>query len=175
MFGLFKAFKHKAEIRESQDEMLVGEIVRIMARRGWPSIFFRATGDYQRVRFMTPSDPMLHSVYITLDRKTGTGALSEAVFGSKATLRIAAEIKNYITDPDDLLAMYKTDLANLFKLSYGSIKLNHELNSVYATTFKVIDISKFVGKGDKGLTKLQKHLESNIASLREKLAPYKKG
>lgn len=131
MLSLLQNFAHKAEIRESKDEILIGEIVRAMARQGFPSIQFTASGDLQRVRFRTTGDPVLNSVFITLDRKTGTGALSAALIGSKATLLVTAEIKNRMADPDDLVKMYRTDLANIFKMPVlGGIKLNHELNSV---------------------------------------------
>lgn len=36
MLGFLQNFAHKSEMRESRDEMLVGEIVRAMARRGHP-------------------------------------------------------------------------------------------------------------------------------------------
>ena len=176
MFKLLNQFNHKAEIRESQDEMLVGEIVRAMARQGHPSIAFRAHDDRQMVRFKTIVDPVLHSVWITLDRKTGTGALSQALMGSKATLTLTAEIKNRMTDPDDILNMYRTDLANMFKMPMmGGIKLNHELNSVYATMTKIIEIQKFVMKGEEGVDALVQILDGSIDQLRDKLAPYKKG
>ena len=34
MISILSNFAHKSEMRESQDEMLVGEIVRAMARQG---------------------------------------------------------------------------------------------------------------------------------------------
>lgn len=175
MLSFLSAFNHKAEMRESKDEMLVGEIVRAMARAGQPSIAFRAHDDRQQLRFRCVADELLHSVWIVLDRKTGSGALSQALIGSKATLTITAEIKNYVTDPDDLVAMYKTDLANLFKVPVlGGIKLNHELNSVYATTTTVLDIDKYIGKGEAGATALVQLLTGTIDKLREKLVPYKR-
>jgi hypothetical protein len=175
MFKLLNQFAHKAEIRESQDEMLVGEIVRAMARQGHPAIAFRAHSDRQMMRFKTIRDPILHSVWITLDRKTGTGAISRAVLGSKATFRFTAEVKNRMTDPDDVLAMYQTDLANMFKMPVlGGIKLNHELNSVYATMTSVIEIESYVMKGQPGVDALVVLLDSSIDKLREKLAPFKK-
>lgn len=175
MFSLLQNFAHKAEIRESKDEILIGEIVRAMARQGFPTIQFLASDDIQRVRFKTVGDSMLHSVFITLDRKTGTGALSAALIGSKATLTITAEVKNRMADPDDLIKMYRTDLANLFKMPVlGGIRLNHELNSVLATTQHIIDIDDYVLKGEPGVQKLVKLLSGTIGSLKEKLAPYKK-
>ncbi|MCO4747434.1 MAG: hypothetical protein KC912_21720 [Proteobacteria bacterium] len=175
MFGLLAAFQHSAEMRESKDEMLIGEIVRAMARQGYPSIQFRAGDDRQYVRFKTVTDPVLHTVTTVLDRKTGSGALSSAILGSKATLKITAEIQNRVADPDDLIAMYKTDFANIFKMPMiGGIKLNHELNSVFATTTKVIEIDRFVNKGDDGVAKLIELLSGTIGELKAKLEPFKR-
>ncbi len=175
MLGLLNKFNNKAEIRESKDEILVGELVRAMARQGCPAINFWSNNDYQRVRFKCPKDPVLSSLIVTLDRKTGTGAVSGALFGSKATLTIAGEVKIYLTDPDDIVNMYRTDLANLFKLPVlGGIKLNHELNSVYATTALLIDIDNYVLKGEQGVQGFMGVLGQSIAALREKLTPYKR-
>lgn len=175
MLSFLANFANKAEIRESKDEMLVGEIVRAMARRSWPATAFRANDDRQWVRFKTVGDPILANVYVTLDRKTGGSALQEAIIGSKATLTIAAEIKNMLTDPDDLVNMYRTDLANIFKLPVmGGIKLNHELNSVFATTTTMIDIDTYVNKGEPGVTALSGLLGGTVDKLREKLQGYKK-
>ena len=175
MFNILAQFNHKAEIRESKDEILIGEIVAAMANAGYPSIAFRAHNDRQLVRFKAISDDTLHAVNIILDRKTGTGALGNAMFGSKATLRITAEVRNHMTDPDDLIAMYKTDLANLFKMpAMGGIKLNHELNSVFATAQRIIDIDDYVLKGDKGVEKMRSLLEQVIGQLKAKLTTYKR-
>jgi len=175
MFGMLQNFTNKAELRESKDEILVGEIVRAMARKGHPSIEFRASDDWQRVRFKTITDPVLWSVFVTLDRKTGTSAISQALLGSKATLRVTAELKNRLADPDDLIKMYKTDFANILKMPViGGIKVNHQLNSVFATTQQVIEIDTYVNKGDVGVEKMSILLEGIIGRLREKLVEFKK-
>ncbi len=176
MLNLLSKFSHRSEIRESRDEILVGEIVRALARRGYPSIGFTVDADRQVLRFKTVKDPVLSYVYITLDRKTGDNALTLALLGTKATLTIAAEVKNYVADPDDLVRMYRTDFANLFKLpALGGIKLNHELNSVFATTTKVIEIGNYIMKGEEGVGALSALLDGTIGELRERLRQYKKG
>ncbi|CAM2005525.1 hypothetical protein [Acanthopleuribacter pedis] len=175
MFGIISKFAHKSEMRESKDEMLIGEIVRAMSRDGYVSISFQAHSDRQLVRFYAPQNELLNSVCITLDRKTGTGMVSAALLGSKATLQIMAEVKNKMTDPDDLLAMFKTDLANLFKLPVvGGIKLNHEMNSVFASVTKIIEIDNFIGKGEAGTAQLMEIIGGTIHELSEKLKPYKR-
>lgn len=175
MFSILQHFSHKAEIRESKDEILVGEIVRAMARQGYVTIQFLANDDLQRVRFKTATDPVLHSVFVTLNRMTGTGALTAALVGSKASLTVTAEVKNRMSDPDDVLAMYRTDLANLFKMPMlGGIKLNHELSSVLATSTEMIDIDNYVLKGEPGVERMTRLLSSRIDRLRQALAKYKK-
>ena len=116
MLGFLQNFAHKSEMRESKDEMLLGEIVRAMARQGHPAVAFRAGNDRQTVRFKCVSDPLLHSVFVILDRRTGSGALSAAILGSKATLRITAEVKNRIADPDEIkgLALYLASPASAY-------------------------------------------------------------
>ncbi len=176
MFNFVSKFAHKAEIRESKDEILVGEIVRVMSRQGHPSISFVANADRQRIRFLTIDDPVLHSIYVILDRRTGTSMVSSAILGSKATLTFTAEIKNRLSDPDDLVAMFRTDIANLLKIPViGGIKLNHELNSVYASQTKIVDIEDYVLKGEAGVRALTELIETTVAGLREKLVPLKKG
>lgn len=176
MFDLLAKFNHKAEIRESKDEILIGEIVRAMARQGHVAIQFIAGGDLQRLCFRMRRDPVLTNVFITLDRKTGGGAIEAALLGSQASLTITGQVRNQIADPDDLLAMYRTDLANLFKLPVmGGIRLNHELDSVFATTTQFVNIDHYVLKGDAGTQGLTKLLDTTISRLRDSLKTYKKG
>ena len=172
MLSFLSNFSHKREIKESLDEILVGEIVAAMSKRSYPTINFWAHSDYQRIRFKTIDDPVLHSITITLDRKTG--GLASAIVGDKATLNIMCETKNYLADPDDLLDMYRTDFKNLFKLSFAGIKLNHQLNSVLGHTVKIIEIKDMVMKGEAGREKLANLLFSTIDEIREKLKPFKK-
>lgn len=176
MLSILGNFAHKAELRESKDEILLGEIVRAMARSRFVTTGFWANNDFQRVRFKAVGDRVIANVYITLNRLTGQGVLSGAVFGSKASLTITAEVKNYLSDPDDLIAMYKTDLANLFKMPVmGGIKLNHELNSVFATTTEFIQIDDYVFKGDEGAQRMNGLLARQVEKLREALKQYKRG
>ena len=167
-------FKHKAEIRESKDEILIGEIVRAMARRGHVADQFAADGDMQRVRFRM-RDEVLSYVHVALDKKTGDGRIASAVVGSKATLTIAGEVKNHLSDPDDVVKMWKSDFKNIAKLGLrGNVKVNHELNSIVGKTTDLIEIDKMVLKGDEGLARLTEHLEDRVGRVREELRQYKK-
>lgn len=176
MFSMLSNFSHKREMRESKDEILLGQMVAAMARLGYPAIGFRADAGDQTVRFKPVNDPVLYSVVLTLDRKTGGSAISDALLGSKAIIRLQLEVKNFLADPDDLIKMYKTDFQNIFKISMlGDIKLNHQLNSVFATKQVYIEINNFIDKGTEGIEAIAGLLQKNIAEMRDKLAPYKKG
>ncbi len=176
MLSLLSNFKHGQEMRESKDEILVGELIRAMARMGMPAIGFAATLDAQSIRFKPLRDPALYAVTIIVDRKTGGSAIQDALIGSKAVLTFQAEVKNYLADPDDLIKMYRTDLQNIFKMPIlGDVRLDHQLNSVMATKKVVADIDQLLPKGNEaGVNKLIGFLQTHIGALREKLVPYKK-
>jgi hypothetical protein len=175
MFSMLSNFKHRQEMRESKDEILVGEVVRAMARLQCPAFGFMANTDYQAIRFKPATDNILNSVIIIIDRKTGDGLLQQALLGSKATLTFQAEIKNYLADPDDLVNMYKTDLANIFKFPMlGDVRLDHQLNSVLATKKVLIDIDDYILKGDESLGRMTQLITNIVSELRSKLAQYKK-
>lgn len=134
-----------------------------------------ASTGQQNVRFKPLSDALLHSVIITLDRKTGGSALQQAVIGSKATITVQAEVKNYLADPDDLVKMYRTDIANIFKVPMlGDVPLDHQLNSILVSKKNLIDIDAYILKGEERAQQLSQLLNGVIGELRQKLAPYKK-
>ena len=173
MFSILANFKHKQEMRESKDEILVGEIVRTMSRLGCPAIGFIANNDFQATRFRPGNTELFNSIIIQLDRKVG-GALS-ALVGSQATLLVQAEVKNYLADPDDLIQMYRTDLANIFTMPMlGGIKLDHQLNSVLGTKKILINIDDYILKGDESVNKLSDLIVGIIEELEGKLKPFKK-
>lgn len=175
MLSFLSQFKHNQEMRESKDEILVGELVRAMSRLQAPATgFFAGTGE-QTLRFKPLNDPLLNSILLRLDRKTGGSALQQAIVGSKATITVQAEVKNYLADPDDLVHMYRTDLANIFKIPMlGDVRLDHQLNSILATKKVMIDIDDYILKGEDSAQRTAQLLNGLLTELRQKLAPYKK-
>lgn len=175
--GLLKAlntYAHKSELRESKDEILVGEMLRGLSHHGWVCHQLVATGDRQQVGFKVPGDPVLSAVYLVVDRRTGSGAVSAAI-GSKTTLAIAAETSNKLSDPDDLAEMWRTDLANLFKVPVrGEVRVNHQLNKAIARTHHLIDIDQYVQGTQVDASQFVPWLISQVDNLREHLRPLKK-
>lgn len=177
VFNRLMDYAAKSEMRESRDEIVIGQMIASMARQGYPTVAFNTgtqmdTG-FQAITFATPADPVLHTITIVLDRKTGGGRISESLVGSKATLRVTAEVKNFLADPDDLLAMWRTDFANIARMPMlGQVKLDHRLNSVLATKTTLIELSKFDGPEDR--QRIDELLYGMIAEVRNAVAPYKK-
>ncbi|MCA9790252.1 MAG: hypothetical protein KC910_00595 [Candidatus Eremiobacteraeota bacterium] len=170
LFELMQKFSHGREMRESMDEILVGKIIAVMVDKGYPVLAIRSHMDRQQIQFRMVGDEVLHCVVITLDRKTA--GLTAKVVGNVATLTFQAEVKNFLCDPDDLLNMYKTDIQNILKVPLmGQVKINHQLNSVFATTTKIVRIED-VDRG--GLDHLAGEIFPTIDDLREKLRQYKK-
>ncbi|MHC9541139.1 MAG: hypothetical protein AB9903_16680 [Vulcanimicrobiota bacterium] len=174
LFSFISNFSHHQEILESKDEIMVGEIITVMADLGYPVIGIMSNSDYQKIRFRVIGDPVLYSVIIALDRKTG--GLASKVVGNIATLTVQAEVKNYLADPDDLLHMFGTDIRNILKIPLlGDIKINHELNSIFATMKQIINIDTFLDtSSNANRDELKNKISTCIATLKEKLAQYKK-
>lgn len=177
--GLLKAIQniaHKREMRESKDEILLGEVIRFMVKKYGPLVELSTTyGDHKQARFRLLNHSLLYSVSIKINRWTGTGAISEALIGSKAQITIIGEIKNYLADPDELLNMWKTDFQNIGKIPLlGGIKVNHQLNSVLAIKEKIIEIGDFVDKNWEERKKLEHLLDDEINAICEQLKSFKK-
>lgn len=175
--GIFNAVTnhaHKSELRESKDEIVVGELIRSLSHRGWICYRLTANSDRQMMTFKLPDDEVLSEVTIVVDRRTGSGAVSAAL-GSRSTVALSAAIRNKTSDPDDLAAMWKTDLANLFKIPVaGEVKVDHQLNKVIARTHHVINLDDYVQGSEVRAGELVPWVVGQVDNLREHLRPHKR-
>lgn len=174
LLKVLHSHSHKTELRESKDEIVVGEIIRGLSHQGWVCHQVVADSDRQQVGFKIPDDPVLDHVYLVVDRRTGSGAISSAL-GSKTTVAISAEARNKVADPDDLAAMWRTDLSNLFKVPIqGEVRVNHQLNKIVARTHHLIDLDHYVKGTAVDASQLLPWLLGQVDNLRQHLAPHKK-
>jgi hypothetical protein len=118
LFDTATGYQHKAELRESKDEILVGELIRGLSALGWNPYRLIADSDRQAVGFKVPADPVISAYSLTVDRKSGSGMITQKL-GSRTVLGFVAEIHNKVVDPDDLATMWRTDMANLFAARGG--------------------------------------------------------
>jgi hypothetical protein len=169
------SYAHKSELRESKDEIVFGEVVRGLSHHGWACHQVVAHGDRQQAGFKVPGHDVLSAVYVVVDRRTGSGAISQSL-GSKTTIGLAAEMRNKVSDPDDLAAMWRADLANLFKVPVnGEVRVNHQLNKVIARTNHLIDLDNYVQGTTVDASQLVPWLLQQVDNLAAHLRPHKKG
>ncbi len=148
----------------SKDEMVFGEIVRIMEKEGYPCIGFHAAPGYQSGRFLIEG-PVLFALTVTLDKKIAGAGL----------MNMTAEVRNKLADPDDMIAMFKTDFSNLVKIPLlGQIKVNHEYNTIYAKSSTVKSISSYVESKVVNADRLKGDLLEILSKLEETLKRFKK-
>jgi len=174
LLNALNSYAHKSELRESKDEIVFGEVVRGLSHHGWACHQLVAHGDRQQVGFKVPGHDVLSAVSIVIDRRTGSGAVSQAL-GSKTTVGLAAEMRNKVTDPDDLATMWRTDFANLFKVPVaGEVRINHQLNTVNARTFQLVNLDDYVSGSAVNTDALVAWVVQQVDALRERLRPLKK-
>ena len=112
MFSFLSRFKHQQEMRESKDEILIGEMVLAMQRLGAPAIGFRADAGLQYVRYKPISDPVLNSVVLTLDQNIfkmpllGEIRLDHQLNSVLATKKVIIDIDQYILNPEAQTRLY---------------------------------------------------------------------
>lgn len=174
LFNAMTSYAHKSELRESKDEIICGEIIRGLSHRGWRCYRITADSDKQTMGFKIPDDPVLSALYLMVDRRSGSGAISQSL-GSKTVIGFTAQMRHKITDPDDLATMWRTDLANLFKIPVsGEVRINHQLNTVDAKTFYLVDLDQYVRGTTVTAGPLVDWIAAQVDSLRERLRPLKK-
>ncbi|MDQ1246719.1 MAG: hypothetical protein QG597_1087 [Actinomycetota bacterium] len=174
LFDAMTSYAHKSELRESKDEIVCGELIRGLSHKGWRCFRIVADSDRQVMGFKLPGDPVLSAVYIMVDRKSGSGAVS-ATMGSRTVIGFTAEMRNKVSDPDDLALMWKTDFANLFKMPIaGEVRVNHQLNTVNARTYHVVNLDDYVKGSTVTVGPLVDWTTGQVDALRERLRPLKK-
>jgi hypothetical protein len=159
--SMFQAYQEMT----SKDEIVFGEIIRYMIEQSRPMIGFNASDGYQSARFLM-NDEVLYALEIILDKK----------IASISTLTIRGTCRNQLADPDDMIAMFKTDFQNILKLPiFGQMKINHEYNSVYATTAGVRKLGDYMsGRGQVNRPMLEQDLSAKINDVREALRKFKR-
>lgn len=164
----------KAELRESKDEILVGELVRGLSALGWNPYRIVGHSDRQMVGFKVPDDPVITNYSLVVDRRSGSGLVTEEL-GSRTILGFVAEIHNQVVDPDELATMWRTDIANPSTLPVaGEVRVNHQLNRGVARTYHLVDIDQYISGTQVSMDGLVEWVSGQFLMLREHLVPLKR-
>ena len=175
--GLFNSmanYAHKSELRESKDEIVCGEIIRGLSHRAGAATASSPTPTASRWASSCPATRCCPRSTSLVDRRSGSGALTQTM-GSKTVIGFTAEMRNKVSDPDDLATMWRTDLANLFKMPVaGEVRINHQLNTVNARTYHLVDLDQYVQGHAVQAGPLVDWIVAQVDALREQLRPLKK-
>jgi len=142
MRDLVKQFNPRSELRDSRNEIVVGEVIRAMARLGYPSVMFRIHEERQQLRFRAVGRTDLTSIMVTVERPAGSGVLSEAMFGNQVRLRMVAELRQPLSGPAELLAAarHRPDRDN----RSDGVRVERELSSLLAHIERDIDLDAWL-------------------------------
>lgn len=170
---LISQFRQKADIHESRYEIGIGEVVRAMARLGYPTVSFRLQGEGQLVQFRAVGHPTLYGVHVVFERPSG-GAVTRAMVGSRVVLRITAEARCRSADSAVLVRLARSSAHRESAESFeGEIRVEREVSSLLAHTCREIDLDDHVGKGANGTRTLVGLLRTTIEALAAAIGHHK--
>jgi hypothetical protein len=137
-------YPHKAELRESKEEILYGELVRALSGEGWRCFRLMADPDRHLVGFKLPDDPVLSAVYVLIDRTAGSGTPGAAPNGW-TVVGFTAEMDHAASTPDELASQWRAGAIDLFQLPVaGEIRVDHQPTTVRARAYHTIDLEQYV-------------------------------
>jgi len=168
-----RSFEPRGSIRESRDEVLFGELIRSMSRLDFVAVDFRATSGARLVRFKAPSADPLAFVWIGLDLWAGSGAVTAKIEGSRASVRLDAELDLDLVEPEMLLEVWRTGAAEVMNSpSFGRVKLQHRVSTVLARATSQLNTDDYILRGANGSSALTDLLAERIGELRTALEPF---
>ncbi len=172
--GLFNAmsdFSPKSDLRESKDEIVCGELIRGLSHAGWHCHRIVADSARQVVGFKVPHDEVLSAVYIVVDGRSGAGSPTPGM-GGRTVMGFTAQMRNRASDPAELAAKWKADIANLFNMPVaGEVRIDHQLTTVSARTYHVVDLDQYVSTTSVEAEPLVGWVIEQVDALREHLRP----
>jgi len=174
LFDMAKNFTHSRELKESKDEIFVGELINYMYKNGAVLIDIQTDNtNNHSLTFKFVNHPILNTLKIGVSRKVE--GLVSSIVGSQTILSIQAIIRNEVVEPEDIIKMYHTDFKNMFKVPmFGNVKVNHDLNYIIAETSYIVDLNKFVSSDGVDKESIFEKLNDIINTLSTHLEPLKK-
>lgn len=174
--GVFNAmtdFSPKSQLRESRNEIVCGELIRGLSHAGWRCHRIAADAAIQMVGFKVPDDDLLSAVYIVVDGRSGSGTLASEV-GRPTVMGFTAVMRLEASDPAELAAEWRTDIANLFNVPVaGEVRIDHQLTTVSAHAYHEVNLDLYVSNTSVNAEPLVGWTMEQVDALRENLRPLK--
>ncbi len=165
---------HKIELRDSIDEIFIGELIHYMYKNNAVLVELQSIDENNHeLSFKFKDNPVLYLLNINISRKVG--GVASKIVGSQSTISFEAVIRNEVVEPEDIVKMYKSDFKNIAKTSlFGNIVIDHDLNYIYAKTQHIKNLNKYVNNGKVNKEEIYNDIDEVINKLIEHLAPLKK-
>jgi hypothetical protein len=129
---LIRKFSTRAHAADGCNEVVIGEVIRAMARLGHPSILFRIRDDRQILSFRATHHPTITTFHVIFDHISGQTLLSEAMFGNQIRLHVVAEQRQRLSHPAELLRAAELQHAHAWE--QDEVSISQEQSSTLATT-----------------------------------------
>jgi len=138
MQDLVRQFEPRTKIQESRTEIVVGEVIRAMARLGFPTIRFHIHDTRQEVRFRTVGHTHISTVAVTVERPTRSEAPSTTLFDEQVRLHVVAELRQAMRTPSELLAAARFPVEG--RTTSDGVHVEQDRSSMVASIVRDIDI-----------------------------------
>jgi hypothetical protein len=159
-----RAKAHRRELRESHDEIVLGEVIAAMAETGHSVVEIASDLDVQRVRFLEPGDVRRGGIRVTISR---LGATGRAV-----SLDVELERRTFFSSPDEIIHLRPPE---------GDPSLRRELNALIASATRRLPVEDLLqglqqagsGAALSGRAELRRALTEILSELRARVeAPH---
>lgn len=162
-------FAPKAELRDSKDEIVVGELIAGLLAHGWRCVRIVSAPQHHQLRFTLPSGDVLSAAHVAVDRRASSG-LVEAAGGAQTLLGFAAEM----TSSDSGLERARRSLRENSPAAAtppipGEVRVEHQVGSVIARTYHVVNLDDYVQGTNVGTSALVDWAKEQVDQLRESL------
>ena len=167
MHDLIRQFPPRPATTGNRNELVVGEVVRAMARLGHPSVLFRIRETQQVLSFRPVDHAHVTALHVTIHRPTGNTALSTAMFGNQVRLDVVAERRQRQSHPAELLDAARAQAAPTE--ADNGVRIEQEHSSILASTHVDIDIDSLRSPGEPLTAPLESLMRSTIQMLEQAL------
>jgi len=130
------------------DEILFGEIVRMMVSEGYPMIALASSEEYHSATYLMPGTD-LFMMELSLKRYTSGFVLSKLTdVPIRIDIKATAILKE--TTFTNVAEMYRTNISNITKFPFlGDVKVHHDYNRIHVWAAIVGRGSKYLFSKDK--------------------------
>ena len=163
MHDLIRKFPAHASAKDGRNELVIGEVIRAMARLGHPSILFRIREDRQVLSFRAATHPTITTLHVFIERVAGSTVLTTAMFGNRVSLHVVAEQRLRLDNPAELLRAARIQCGPAWQ--QGEVRVAQEQSSTMASIRIHLESDPFAQSASNAAGRLAETMASAIETL----------